>query len=453
MANFSRLQCNTNLNLPPSNWLSNDNYGLKQVISHSKGISSFKMANMFQETIGDVDVISDAENIKRILKLPYSEKSVISMIVHRINNTLLIDEFDIHKYFLMQASEDWEWLRSFIVENIANSMSEKERSVFLRNKGASRDVLQRMNLMSKFLYYSAQSEGETGSEKSESEKETEEQIMNALKQQQPPVLKGPRLPDPKTEEHLPKSQQHNRNVIWTFEDIRMLIGTDLPIFGNSNRPCITLRLRDSRQPISVLTGIDCWLDNLMCNVPEVVMCYHLDGIVQKYELIKTEDLPHLENSQFSPRVIRNVAQHILSFLKSKATKPGHTYWLFKGKNDDVVKLYDLTTLCKDEQVDKNPFTVPVGMLLYTVAKNIKGSTKVMTPKAAGCIKSLLENCIKLLPKEKYPQIVTSSHYMLSDLFIPSSIDPKSPSFYEEEQVRDVISRFYSYFMCFIFRKY
>ena len=33
--------------------------------------------------------------------------------------------------------------------------------------------------------------------------------------------------------------------------------------------------------------MDYWLDNLMCQVPEVVMCYHLDGIVQKYELMQT----------------------------------------------------------------------------------------------------------------------------------------------------------------------
>lgn len=356
------------------------------------------------------------------------------MVVHRINNTLLIDEFDIHKFLLRQATEDWEWLKSFIVENILNSMSEKERSIFLRSKGASRDVLQKINLMSKFLYYSIQ-EGEESSNPQnvddEKMKAAEEKIMNALREQSFRNVTGPRLPDPKTDDHLPKSQQHNRNVIWTFEDIRMLIGTDIPIFGNSNRPCITLRLRDITKPINVLTGIDYWLDNLMCNVPEVVMCYHLDGLVQKYELIKTEDLPYLDNSQFSPRVIKNVAQNILSFLKSNATKPGHTYWLFKGKNDDVVKLYDLTTLCKEESVDKSPFTVPVAMLLYTVAKNIKGSTKNMTPKIAGCIKSLLENSVKLLPKEKYPQIVTSSHYMLSDLFVPSNIDPKSPHFYSE----------------------
>lgn len=52
--------------------------------------------------------------------------------------------------------------------------------------------------------------------------------------------------------------------------------------------------------------------------------------LQKYEMIKTEDIPHLENSTFSTRVVKDIAQNILSFLKSNCTKEGHTYWLFKG---------------------------------------------------------------------------------------------------------------------------
>jgi hypothetical protein len=85
------------------------------------------------------------------------------------------------------------------------------------------------------------------------------------------------------------------------------------------------------KPINVLTGIDCWLDNLMCNVPELAMCYHVDGIVQSYEIIKTEDIPYREGCQFPPTVIRDLATNLLSFLKANATKEGHTYWLFKGK--------------------------------------------------------------------------------------------------------------------------
>ena len=89
--------------------------------------------------------------------------------------------------------------------------------------------------------------------------------------------------------------------------------------------------RDASKPISILTGLDYWLDNLMCNVPELAMCYHLNGIVQSYELIKTEDIPNLDGSKFSASVVKDVATNILSFLKSNATKEGHTYWLFKGE--------------------------------------------------------------------------------------------------------------------------
>jgi len=123
---------------------------------------------------------------------------------------------------------------------------------------------------------------------------------------------------------------HNfaRNVIWTFENIQMLIGTD--IFDDQTHSCISLRLRDMTKPINVLRRIDYWLDNLMCNVLEVVMCYHLNDMVQKKELIKTEDFPNLDNSKFSSKMIRDIAQNILNFLKNNATKAGHSYWLLKG---------------------------------------------------------------------------------------------------------------------------
>lgn len=55
-------------------------------------------------------------------------------------------------------------------------------------------------------------------------------------------------------------------------------------------------------------------------------------IFKKYELIKTEDIPNLKNSEFDPAMMADVARNILAFLKSNATKEGHTYWLYKGIN-------------------------------------------------------------------------------------------------------------------------
>ena len=80
----------------------------------------------------------------------------------------------------------------------------------------------------------------------------------------------PPLPDPEIEKTIPHLDDANesfaRNFIWTFEDIRMLIGSNMPIFGDEEHPCVSLKLRDMRKPINVLTGMDYWLDNLMCQV-------------------------------------------------------------------------------------------------------------------------------------------------------------------------------------------
>ncbi|KAJ8959533.1 hypothetical protein NQ314_006270 [Rhamnusium bicolor] len=427
-AQFMKLQCNTDLNLPPSNWLSSsaDSYGLQHVLSHPKGFSSFRMAHMFPDCVGEVDVVSDAENIKKLLKIPY-HKGHISMMVHRIENTLLLDDFDIYKHLLKTAETEWEWLRKFFFENINRATCEEDRNLYVKNR--RREALKEKSLVSKFLYHSL-IEGDV-------EDTTNLVESSGSNSEQDPILPEPspstECPDPPASDH-----KYNRNVVWTFEDIEMLIGTDMPIFGGGTHPCISLRLRDMSKPINVLTGIDYWLDNLMSNVPEVVMCYHLNGIVQKYELIKTEDLPRMDNSKFSPKLIRDVAQSILSFLKSNATKAGHTYWLFKGKDEEVVKLYDLTSLCSEKDMGngQNPFTIPVAMLLYRVARNMKHSTDRRQP---GTIRMLLRNCLKLLPEEKYPEIVTSSLYMLSDLYVPANTNPECPGLDEVDQDEDTES--------------
>lgn len=372
------------------------------------------MAHMFPDCVGEVDVVSDAENIKKLLKIPYC-KGHISMMVHRIENTLLLDDFDIYKHLLRTAETEWEWFRKFFYENINAEVAEENRKLYIKNR--RRKALEQKSLISKFLYHSI------------GENSFEEKTEEGAEGSAPLPVQGPLLPEPAPSAEVPNQSSfdhnYNRNVIWTFEDIEMLIGTDLPIFGGGTHPCISLRLRDMSKPINVLTGIDYWLDNLMSNVPEVVMCYHLNGIVKKYELIKTEDLPRMDNSKFSPKLIRDVAQSILSFLKSNATKAGHTYWLFKGKDEEVVKLYDLSSLCSESDVEKdqNPFTIPVAMLLYRVARNMKHASD---RQQQGTIRMLLKNCIKLLSDEKYPEIVTSSHYMLSDLYVPAHTNPESP---------------------------
>lgn len=188
-------------------------------------------------------------------------------------------------------------------------------------------------------------------------------------------------------------------------------------------------LRDSTKPINILTGIDYWLDNLMCNVPELMMCYHLEGIVQKYEKIKTADLPHIKEIQFSPNVVKDVAQNILSFLKSNCTQEGHTYWLFKSSKDDVVKLYDLTSISLSNS-GEDPFSGSVAFLLYKIAYNMYVSTNFKERNVPKMV-TLLHNCIALLDTVNKPEILLMASYILSDLYTHSITENVNDSVKED----------------------
>lgn len=52
------------------------------------------------------------------------------MMVHRVENTLLLDEFDVHKHLMMQTEDDWEWLRKFFYNHILESFDRKVKLIF-----------------------------------------------------------------------------------------------------------------------------------------------------------------------------------------------------------------------------------------------------------------------------------------------------------------------------------
>uniref|UniRef100_A0A8C6EBM1 Erythroid differentiation regulatory factor 1 n=1 Tax=Microcebus murinus TaxID=30608 RepID=A0A8C6EBM1_MICMU len=449
---FARLEEKTDLKLPPANWLRESaklgpaGTTILGNSKKSKPFSSFGMAYDFIDSVGnDVDVVSDSENIKKLLKIPYS-KSHVSMAVHRIGRTLLLDELDIQELFMRSSQTgDWTWLKEFYQRLIDQKWQRKKKS---------KEHWYQKAILSKFLYYSINGDGAAQPVPSAAEQQepsSSHQTSGSEGASWPAPFEMPSSvsEDPSASSQgseplepsyivghvasAPKEQNLTtlfndgensqglkndfvRNILWTFEDIHMLVGSNMPIFGGGRYPAVSLRLRDNNKPINVLTGIDYWLDNLICNVPELVMCFHVNGIVQKYEMIKTEEIPNLENSNFSTKVIKDIAQNILSFLKSNCTKEGHTYWLFKASGSDIVKLYDLTTLCEEtEDKYQNPFTMPVAILLYKVACNMM-MKKNQNKKHYGTIRTLLLNCVKLLDKSRHPQIIASANYMLSELF-------------------------------------
>nr|XP_002119713.1 erythroid differentiation-related factor 1 [Ciona intestinalis] len=458
---YNQLAPLTNLNLAPSNWLRRAQ-GLRpsHLISGSRPcysdpgrrdmplFTSFSMADKHLDIIGKIDVVSDAENIKKLLKMPFS-KAQISMAVHRVGKTLLLEQFDFASRRPSETEPGW-------FGNIQQQLSNIPSLPKKKLPSAQHERL----MLSKFLYYSIHAnEQGTATERPPSPPSSEthsvpddidvmrriEEVVritpdatdstdNSLNAVVPSELRWKFwTPGSGSFKQQDISDTFERTICWSFEDLQMLLGTNMPIFGGGEYPAVSLRLRDSSKPINVLTGIDYWLDNLICNVPEVVMCFHVNGIVKNYEVIRTEDIPTLEGSRFRPKVIKDIAQNILSFLKSNCTKEGHTYWLFKGSNeDDVVKLYDLTMLCdqkknRGDENSHNPFTLSVATLLYKMAVNLMQQASVACSSKA-TIKELLKNCINLLEKNSSldPVMLMGALCMLSTLCLPDSPSEKPP---------------------------
>ena len=72
----------------------------------------------------------------------------------RVGKTLLIDDFDIHRYLLRTYETEWEWIRKFFAQTILEQLEKTEGAVVRKN--ASLTALQEKNLVSKFLYRSVE---------------------------------------------------------------------------------------------------------------------------------------------------------------------------------------------------------------------------------------------------------------------------------------------------------
>jgi len=52
--------------------------------------------------------------------------------VHRIDKTLLLDEFDVEEHLTQDTSEKWAWFKKFFYKNIVKSSNNKVSSYIFK---------------------------------------------------------------------------------------------------------------------------------------------------------------------------------------------------------------------------------------------------------------------------------------------------------------------------------
>uniref|UniRef100_A0A8C9FSQ7 EDRF1 N-terminal domain-containing protein n=1 Tax=Pavo cristatus TaxID=9049 RepID=A0A8C9FSQ7_PAVCR len=228
---------------------------------------------MFDYMESDLCSLFSYKNIKKLLKIPYS-KSHVSMAVHRIGRTLLLDELDIQELFMRSSQTgDWTWLKEFYQRLIDQKWQRKKKS---------KEHWYQKAILSKFLYYSINGD-EAAQPVPSSSKQHEEgavpgesdeagraswpapfEMPSSLSEDagasnqgsvplEPSYIVGHVASAPK-EQNLTTlfndgensqglKNDFVRNILWTFEDIHMLVGSNMPIFGGGRYPAVSLRLR------------------------------------------------------------------------------------------------------------------------------------------------------------------------------------------------------------------
>lgn len=97
--------------------------------------------------------------------------------------------------------------------------------------------------------------------------------------------------------------------------------------------------------VTPLTWLEAWLDNVMASVPELAICYHENGVVQGYELLKTDDIFLLKGVSddgtpaFHPYVVQQNGLSVLRFLQENCKQEPGAYWVILQFSSRISHIY------------------------------------------------------------------------------------------------------------------
>ncbi|KAG9416513.1 hypothetical protein AC1031_000912 [Aphanomyces cochlioides] len=196
-------------------------------------------------------------------------------------------------------------------------------------------------------------------------------------------------------------------VRWQFNSIELLMGSNTVIFKHNTTDELTsVRLHDDQSKLTSLVCLDTWLDNVMNNLHQTAFCFHRDGHVQGYQMVRTEDLPFVqEPAIFDAHTVFHNAQSILLFLQHHCVDEAQTYWLTKAPQGSL-HLFQLPSKVSTT-ADHT-----VGMLCYELANSI-----AVTPNEIRRVRRLYSKCIQLVDAKARPDVIARACLSLGNTFI------------------------------------
>ncbi|GER27502.1 erythroid differentiation-related factor 1-like protein [Striga asiatica] len=251
------------------------------------------------------------------------------------------------------------------------------------------------------------------------------------------VKEKPRCPVQESEKYRKIGEDGFLRVLfWQFHNFRMLLGSDLLIFSNEKYAAVSLHLWDVSRKVTPLTWLEAWLDNFMASVPELAICYHENGVVQGYELLKTDDIFLLKGISddgtpaFHPHVVQHNGLSVMRFLHENCKHDPGAYWLYKSAGEDVIQLFDLSVIPKSHAADssddssgslpsliyrgRSDSILSLGTLLYRIAHRL--SLSMSSNSRARCAR-FFQKCISFLDEPDHLVVRALAHEQFARLLL------------------------------------
>nr|XP_043612546.1 uncharacterized protein LOC122584449 [Erigeron canadensis] len=416
----------------------------------------------------EIDVIAPADILKQIFKIPYS-MARLSIAVHRIGQSLILNtgpdveegEKLVRRHKQAHSAEKSLFL-NFAMHSVRmeacdcpssqNSQSEELlNSSFLPVNGdtdtseghplpyfGQRKDSHQEEVVECSDYSQAQNDSFfLGGKKKQRNKERD--AVNKVSQ----VKEKPRPSMQESDMYRRMNRDGFLRVLfWKFNNLRMFLGSDLLIFSNEKYAAVSLHLWDISRQVTPLTWLEAWLDNVMASVPELAICYHKNGVVQGYELLKTDDIflskgvSEDGTPAFLPHIVRQNGYSVLRFLQENCKQDPGAYWLYKNAGEDNIQLFDLSVVPKSHASNscddycgafipslinrgRSDSLLSLGTLLYRVAHRLSLS---MSSHNRGRCASLLKKCLDFLDQPDQLVVRAFAHEQFARLLLDCDED-------------------------------
>ncbi|XWS24818.1 hypothetical protein CRYUN_Cryun27aG0017500 [Craigia yunnanensis] len=404
----------------------------------------------------EIDVIAPADILKQIFKIPYS-KARLSIAVHRVGQTLVLNtgpdveegEKLVRRHSNQSKCTDQSLFLNFAMHSVrmeacdcppshqAPPARQSDSSVFPGGETSSfvaeNDDIARKE---RFEHCSEYSKVKRGRFFWESKKGHRNKSRDPIKKATH-VGEKPRCSVQESEKHRRVGNNGFLRVLyWQFHNFRMLLGSDMLLFSNEKYAAVSLHLWDVTRQVTPVTWLEAWLDNVMASVLELAICYHQNGVVQGYELLKTDDIFLLKGiaedgtPAFHPHVVQQNGLSVLRFLQENCKQDPGAYWLYKSAGEDVIQLFDLSVVSKNHSssdCDDSSSSLPslvhrgrsdslfsLGTLLYRIAHRL--SLSMATNNRAKCAK-FFKKCLDFLDEPDHLVVRAFAHEQFARLIL------------------------------------